>query len=167
MATLAGVFGRLFTKSMEDAEEASMEAAGNRLRAFPNEDIHFYVKRIDNSRVVREADPAARGACWKTFAGVVAAALLAVVILMPSAYGLLAGYHLEQLRAEQKSLLEEQATLQVEEASLMTPGYMLKLAKEQHFVDPAPDKVVYLQGNSDTEFAAIPAAERAAQGSRR
>ena len=160
MATLAGVFGKLFVKSIDGEDVlASREAAGNRLRAFPNEDIQFYVKRIDNSRVIREADPASRGTCWKTFAGVVAAALFAVVVLMPSAYGLLAGYNLEQLRAEEKALLADQATLQVEEASLLTPGYMLKLAKEQHYVDPAPDKVVYLQGGDDAQFAAIPTSE--------
>src|SRR4051812_41900377 len=141
MATVAGVLGKYFTKTIE-SEDRSSRDGGMLLRPFPNEDIHFYVKRIDNSRVVREADPASRGTCWKTLAGVVAAALLAVVVLMPSAYGLLAGYHLEQLRAEERGLLADQATLQVEEASLLTPGYMLKLAKEQHFVDPAPDKVV-------------------------
>jgi hypothetical protein len=166
MATLAGVLGKYFVKTIESEQDRSAQE-GAVLRPFPNEDIHFYVKRIDNSRVVREADPASRGACWKTFAGVVAAALLAVMVLMPSAYGLLAGYHLEQLRAEERGLLADQATLQVEEASLLTPGYMLKLAKEQHFVDPAPDKVVYLQGNRDAEFAAIPAGEVANQGSNR
>ena len=31
-----------------------------KLRALPNEDVYFYFKKIDNARVVREADPTAR-----------------------------------------------------------------------------------------------------------
>ncbi|MEP7353925.1 MAG: hypothetical protein ABI824_11900 [Acidobacteriota bacterium] len=156
MATLAGVFGKFFTKIVEsEAPFASREAAVNRLRAFPNDDIHFYIKRIDNSRVVREADPASRGTCWKTFASVVTVAILAIVVLMPRAYGLLAGRQLESLRAEEKRLTSEQAALAVEEASIATPANMLRMAKAQSFEVPAPDKVVYLPGSHrDAEFAA-------------
>ena len=32
--------------------------------ALPNDDIYFYSKKIDNSRLVRQADPGARGECW-------------------------------------------------------------------------------------------------------
>ena len=43
------------------------------LRTLPQEDVFFYCKKIDNSRLVREADPRARGACWSAIgaAGVV------------------------------------------------------------------------------------------------
>ena len=33
------------------------------LRALPQEDVFFYCKKIDNSRLVRDNDPKARGAC--------------------------------------------------------------------------------------------------------
>ena len=48
------------------------------LRTFPGEDIYFFTKRIDNSRVVRQADPKAGGVCWKMIGSVGVAALLLI-----------------------------------------------------------------------------------------
>src|SRR5215472_17776346 len=69
-----------------------------RLRALPHDDVFFYCKRIDNSRLVREADPQARGACWSAIGAACAAVLLLAVLLAPSVAGTLAGYKLESLR---------------------------------------------------------------------
>ena len=61
MATLASVLNRFFIRGGERMDHATHELdSSSRLRPFANEDIYFYVKRIDNSRVVREADPASR-----------------------------------------------------------------------------------------------------------
>jgi hypothetical protein len=64
MATLAMVYSRLFDRRFELAADQRVVDASIRVRAFANEDIYFFVKRIDNSRVVRQADPMARGICW-------------------------------------------------------------------------------------------------------
>ena len=80
------------------------------LRALPNEDVHFFVKKFDNARVVREVDSAARVSCWKTIGGAFVAALLLIGLLIPSAYNLLAGYRLHQLKAEQLRLETDLAT---------------------------------------------------------
>jgi hypothetical protein len=147
MATIATVLNRFFEKGLErSASSASAADASVRVRAFANEDIYFYVKRIDNSRVVREADPAARGTCWKLIGSVVAAAVLLIGVLLPSAYGLLAGFTIQSLRLEGQRLTTEQATLEVQEATLLTPERMTELARQQQFVDPAPQRVVYLDG---------------------
>ena len=118
------------------------------MRPFANEDIFFYVKRIDNSRVVREADPEARQACWKMIGSVVAAAVLLIGVLLPGAYGLLAGYQIQSLRQEAQRLANEQASLELQEAQLLSPARMEELARMQQFVDPPPQKVVYLDGQS-------------------
>jgi|SRR5690348_959116 len=78
-----------------------------RLRALPHDDIFFYCKRIDNSRLVREADPQSRGACWNAIGA--ACVLLAVLTtaFAPTAMTRLAGYKLEALHGEQQRLLEE------------------------------------------------------------
>ena len=34
------------------------------LRALPHEHLFLFNKKIDNTRLVREADPKSRGACW-------------------------------------------------------------------------------------------------------
>lgn len=160
MATLAAVFGRYFVRGLDRTQEdARIRSEGARVRAFANEDIYFYVKRIDNSRVAREADPAAGGTAWKLIGSVAAAVVLVIFVLMPSAYGLLAGYQLEELRQEGQRLASERAALELEEAALLSPARMQELAKMQRFIDPDPERVVYLDTAGDTEFAAVGAGE--------
>lgn len=115
------------------------------VRCFANDDIYFHVKWIDNSRVVRQADPKTGGVCWKLIGSVAAAALLLIGVLLPSAYGLLAGYQIQALKEESKRLANEQASLELEEAKLLSPERMEQLAREQQFIDPEPQKVVYLE----------------------
>jgi hypothetical protein len=147
MATFADVWSRLFVKGMERAGHAvrRMEPS-TRVRPFANEDILFYVKRIDNTGVVRASDPAARGICWKLIGSMVGAAVLLIGVLLPSAYGRMAGYQIESLRQESQRIAAEQASLELKEAELLSPARMEELAREQQFVDPAPQKVVYLDG---------------------
>lgn len=149
MATLATVYNRLFSGSFEQAAKARPEhgrgMGGVRLRAFANDDIYFYVKRIDNTRVVREADPEARGTCWKLIGSVVAAVVLLISVLLPSAYGLLAGYQIQTLRQEGEKLAAERASLELAEAQLLSPARLEELARMQQFTDPPAQKVVYLE----------------------
>jgi len=123
------------------------------VRVFANEDIYFFVKRIDNGRVVRQADPHAGGVCWKMIGSVGAAALLLIGVLLPSAYGLLAGYQIQSLKAEARRLAGQQASLELQEAKLLSPERMEELARIQQFIDPAPQKVVYLDSKDGSSLA--------------
>src|SRR5215475_5363259 len=119
MATLENVWGRLFAVSRSEGtqtvaqrvERVVAKDTSCRVRAFANEDILFYLKHIDNSRVVREADPAAPRRCWKVIGTVVGAAVLLIGVLMPSAYGLLAGYQIQSLKRESERLTAQRAAL--------------------------------------------------------
>jgi hypothetical protein len=146
MATLATMFDRLFARDL-DRSRPSLRAtdASIQLRAIANEDIYLFTKRIDNSRVVREADPKARGVCWKLIGSVVAAVVLLIGVLLPSAYGLLAGYQIQSLRQEGQRLATEQGSLELQETQLLSPARMEELARIQQFVDPPPQRVVYLE----------------------
>jgi hypothetical protein len=147
MATLADVWSRMFAQSMERAGETTRRIdSSTRLRAVANEEILFFVKRIDNSRVVRAADPAARGRCWKLIGSVVGAAVLLIGVLLPSAYGLMAGYSIQSLRQEGQRMDADQASLELQEAQLLSPARIQELARQQQFVDPPPAKVLYLDG---------------------
>jgi hypothetical protein len=147
MATVADVWSRMFAQGMEQAAEAARGGdSSTRLRGFANEDILFYVKRHDNRSVVRAADPAARGRCWKLIGSVVGAAVLLIGVLLPSAYGLMAGYQIESLRREGQRLVTDQSSLELREAQLLSPQRIQELARQQQFVDPAPAKVLYLDG---------------------
>ena len=154
MATLATVLDKIFENGVRTAGGVARRAEpSGPVRPFANEDIFFYVKRIDNSRVVRAADPQAREACWKLIGSVVAAAVLLIAVLLPGAYGLLAGYQIQTLRQEATKLVNERAALELQEAKLLSPARMEELARMQQFVDPAPQKVVYLDGQSDFQVA--------------
>jgi hypothetical protein len=140
------MFNRIFVRGAEQEHKGSTRGSGGvALRAFANDDIYFYVKRIDNSRVVRESDPQARGTCWKLIGSVVAAVVLMISVLLPSAYGLLAGYQLQSLRQESERLATERGSLELAEAHLLSPARMEELAKMQQFIDPPSQKVVYLE----------------------
>jgi hypothetical protein len=144
------MYSWLFERSA-DAERARPHAAtaeplrtSSRVRTFANEDIYFFVKRIDNSGVVREADPRARGMAWKLIGSVGVAVILLIGVLLPGAYSLLAGYQIQVLKQEQARLVNEQSSLEIEASQLLTPARMEQLAKEQLFIDPPSQKVVYL-----------------------
>jgi hypothetical protein len=154
MATLATVLDKLFENQIDRAGSATQPTeASAAVRPFANEDIFFHIKRIDNSRVVRAADPQARQDCWKMIGSVVMAAVLLVAVLLPGAYSLLAGYQIQTLRQEAHKLANEQASLELKEAELLSPARMEELARDQQFVDPAPQKVVYLDGQGDAQVA--------------
>ncbi len=154
MATLATALDKLFENQNSRAGAAARRGeASAPVRPFANEDIFFHVKRIDNSRVVRAADPQARQACWKMIGSVIAAAVLLVAVLLPGAYSLLAGYQIQTLHQEAHKLANEQASLELQEAELLSPSRMEELARDQQFVDPPPQKVVYLDGQGDAQVA--------------
>lgn len=151
MAALATAYSRL--TGSETPRGQTKPNATAPLRVFPGEDVYFYVKRIDNSRVVRQADPKAGRVCWKMIGSVGAAALLLIGVLLPSAYGLLAGYQLQSLKNEAKGLASQQASLEMQEAQLLSPARMEELARMQQFIDPEPQKVVYLDSKDGPAMA--------------
>ena len=154
MATLATVLDKLFESQINRAGSAVHRAeASAAVRPFANEDIFFHVKRIDNSRVVRAADPQARRDCWKMIGSMVAAAVLLIAVLLPGAYSLLAGFQIQALRQDAHRLVNEEASLQLREAELLSPARMEELARDQQFVDPPSQKVVYLDGQGDAQVA--------------
>ncbi|MGB6945709.1 MAG: hypothetical protein WBE37_25150 [Bryobacteraceae bacterium] len=156
MATLANMLDR-FTAPHE-AGDARSRALGNenryRVPAFPNEDVYLYVKHIDNSRVLREADPAARKVCWRLIGSSFAFAVIVIALLLPSLNRLMAGYKMEALRQERQRLELDRASLELAETKLLSPARLEQLAHSQRFVDPAPEAVVYLDSNKSDQILA-------------
>jgi hypothetical protein len=117
--------------------------------------VFFYCKRIDNSRLVREPDPQARGACWSAIGA--ACFLLAVLtsVLVPNVASTLAGYKLQALRVEEQQLQAEERTLDLKEAELLSPQRLDKLAQGQNLVTPFPGQVVRLNAKGDSAVAMV------------
>jgi len=56
----------------------------------------------------------------------------------------MAGYHLNALHQEHQPLPTERAMLEMEEARLVSPERLQKLAKDHAFIDPTPERTIYL-----------------------
>lgn len=150
MATLATFVNRFVgARTAEEAAPAVWARTESaRLRPIANEDVYLFVKRIDNSSVVRAADPAARQARTRSVATGFIAAMLVIAGLVPAAYNTMAGFTLQNLRREQSHLKQEQATLDLQEAQMLSPARLEQLAKSLKMEEPAPQDVQYLDGKS-------------------
>jgi len=125
------------------------------LRPLPHEDVFFYSKKIDNSRLVREADPRSRNACWSAIGAAGVALVLLTGVLAPSVANTLEGYRLESLRAEQRRLLNDRQVLELQEAEMLRPDRLEALAKRQDLITPASDQVVHLEEKGDGAVAMV------------
>jgi hypothetical protein len=154
MATLATHFRRPL-----ETQTAARSAPGPapaedpfRLRSLPNEDVFLFSKRIDNSRIVREPDPAKRGE-WSFLGAVWLLAVLLMVALTPRVANVFAGYQLEALKQEEQRLLDEQRMLDVMEARLSRQENLEELAKQDALATPAPGQVFHLDPKHDSKLA--------------
>lgn len=119
-----------------------------RVRRVPNETIYFFAKTIDNSRVVRERDPKARGNQFRLMAATLGGAALLIAVLLPSAYTFIAGHELQDLMQKRDQLLAERRRLEVEETQLLTPARLEQYAENLKLSDPG-NKIVYLPGQKN------------------
>ena len=159
MATLATYFKK--NEAVIYSEETSQVAARPvarpadpyRLRALPNEDVYFFSKAIDNSRLSKQKDPRATKECWSTIGAFAVLAVLLAGALAPSVGGTFAGYQLQALKQERQRLMDERSTLEVDEATLLSPERLEKLARAQRLLEPAPGQVVHLDPHADGSLA--------------
>jgi hypothetical protein len=159
MATLPA-----FLRKIEGAHEAAParkpaavrpERDPFQLRALPHESVFFYCKKIDNSRLVREPDPRSRGACWGAIGAACAVFVLLSGALAPAVANRVAGYTLEELRAEERRLLDDRRSLELQEAQLISPQQLERLAAERNLVAPGPNQVVHLNGGNEGAVAMV------------
>jgi hypothetical protein len=122
-----------------------------RLRPIANEDVYFFVKRIDNTAVVRAADPVARRNSLGAVAAGFTMALLVIAGLFPAAYNTTEGYHIQRLRQEQNHLKQERASLDYQQAKLLSQESLSHMATKLKMVDPAPQQIQILESNTKHE----------------
>jgi cell division protein FtsL len=157
MATLATFLRRVNVGTFaaeSETEQAWVEARDPfMLRPIPCEDVYFFCKKIDNSRVVRESDPRANRKALKTIGLFSLATLFLLGLLLPKALGVAAGYQLHSLQQERTHLMNEKSALELEEARLLSPQRLEELARSLEFADPAPGQVVHLNPKPDSAIA--------------
>jgi hypothetical protein len=160
MGTLATFFRRAdaMAAGADRVQPVRAESDPFRLRALPNDDIFFYSKRIDNSRVIRQADPAANGQCWSAVSAMAVLLMIGASIIAPNVAGVLAGYKLEALKTEHQSLIDRGRELEVREAALLSPERLNDLAKAQQLSSPVSSQIFHLDNPSaDGHFAKVEA----------
>jgi hypothetical protein len=157
MATLPAFFRRSEAQAYMEASRRTAPARAERdpfqLRALPLEDVVFYCKKIDNTRLVREHDAKAHGACWNAIGSAALVLALLAGILAPNVAGTLAGYRLEALRAKERALLEESRILDLKIAELLHPDRLERLAVQKNLVKPASGQLIHLDPKPDGAVA--------------
>jgi hypothetical protein len=156
MATLAMFFRRPLAASAaaSGAAQSASFPVDDRfcLRALPYEDIFLYSKPVDNTRLVREPDPTARGE-WSMIGTAGLLAILFMGLLTPRVANIFAGYHLESLKQEQQHLLDEQRELDIVESRLSRQENLEALAKRRDLSVPAPGQILHLDPKGDSKLA--------------
>ena len=132
-------------------EAVRREASPYALRALPNEDVFFFTKRIDNTRVVREADPRSKAQCWSAIGAACVLVAMLTTVLAPNVAGTMAGYKIQQLKIERQRLLDERTFLRVEEARLESASRLGELARSRQMDTPKPGQVVHLDTAKDKD----------------
>src|SRR5260370_10854983 len=107
MATMA----TFFQSNAQAANTAQAHVAGPHftghdpfdLRPLPNDHIYLYSKRIDNSRMVRQANPDAGRESWSAAGAVAVLMMLGSSIIAPHVASVLAGYQLETLKTDRQA----------------------------------------------------------------
>jgi hypothetical protein len=157
MATLPQFLRRPDARAFEGPRPAPARAERDpfRLRALPHEDVFFYCKKIDNSRLVREHDDRAHNTCWSAIAG--AAVVLATLtgISYFAVANTVAGYKLEALRAEERKLTDEKRHLDLMVAELTSPDRLIQLAEKRNLVKPASGQVYHLDDPNSSSTVAM------------
>jgi len=122
-------------------------AAQHRARRGPTPEV-FFTKRIDNSRLVKAADPE-RAREMRTFAAAMALFLGLLLIYGWQHFSAIEyGYHIEAEKQQLRQLQEVNRSLQLTEAQLNNPARIDRLANQMGLEAPQPGQVVYPDGST-------------------
>jgi len=124
------------------------------LPLLPWEDVYWYVKRVDNRRLVRATDPAARRSYWHFIRASLLVLALLMAALLPGALERWAARRLAVAELRQKELAAERLELLREEAALTSPAQLDKWARKLHMVEPAPGQWQNLTPKSEEGVSA-------------
>jgi hypothetical protein len=125
------------------------------LRALPLDDVFFFCKRINNERLVREADPRASGRCWSAIAAASLMLMLLAGVASLRMMNTLAGYRIEELKGGQQQMADRVRALQLQESVLLNPENLQQVAKERGLGAPEPGQVVHLEPKGEGAMAAV------------
>jgi len=125
------------------------------LRALPQEDVFFIARRSTTHDWCARRSASARRVLVSHWSGLRFCWLWRPAYWFPTWPARWAGYKLQALRVEERQLQDEKRTLEVEEAELLSPQRLEKLAQGQNLVAPLPGQVVRLNTKGDSAVAMV------------
>ena len=123
------------------------------MRPLPFDDVFFYLKKVDNGRLVKQPDPRSSGACWTTIGAACLLLCALTSVAVPAVMDRMRGYRLEALRQEECRLLDESRLLDLDEAYLLSPARLERQAEGRNLRRPSPGQVIHLDGKNDASLA--------------
>lgn len=112
------------------------------LRNLPGEEIHLYVKNIDNTKLIRVVDKKDWATSISVTGGALVCSLIVSAMVGPSCYGILASRRIEYLHEERTRLQSQLLELKVQEARRLNPQNVEEWAGTQ-FLPPTAEQVLY------------------------
>jgi cell division protein FtsL len=105
----------------------------------------YFAKRIDNTRVLRVADPKRRRELL-SFAFTLSVLLLLVMVYVWQHFSAIEyGYKIEQLKSEREAIMESNRALKLEEASLRDLARIDTLARQMGMQPPSVGQVEVIE----------------------
>ena len=115
----------------------------------------YFQKTIDNSRLVRVADPQRRREVRMFSAVMSVFFLLAMFYAWQHFSAIKHGYEIEAQKTQRDLLIEQSRALKLEEASLRDPGRIDLLARQMGLESPNPGQVVRMDGDTPSDGPVI------------
>lgn len=111
----------------------------------------YFSKRLDNSRLVRVADPKRRREMISFSVALAFVFLFAMVYVWQHFSSIEYGYKIEQLKAQRDTIVEANRVLKLEEASLKDPARIDRMARDLGMEPPIAGQVQNIEsGNGDS-----------------
>jgi cell division protein FtsL len=103
----------------------------------------YFLKRIDNSRLVKAPDPV-RVRQMRVFSAAVAVLFSLIMVYGLQHFSVIeSGYRVEQEKQTLDHLREENRQLRLSEAQLTEPGRIDRMARELGLMEPQPGQVIH------------------------
>lgn len=120
----------------------------------------FFQKQIDNSRLVKAADPRRTREMAQLFVAVACLFILSMVYALQHFSAIEYGYKIEAQKKQREEMIELNRGLRLEEASLRDPERIDVLARRMGLTAPQAGQVQHLEVNGDLS---VPVMARASQ----
>ncbi len=134
------------------------------LRALPLDDVFFFCKKVNNERLVREADPGASRRCVSAIGAASLTLILLAGVASLKMMNTLASYRIEELKSAQQQKTDQIRALQLQESALLSPENLQQVAAEHGMGAPAPGQVVHLEPKGEGAMATVlPVRSRSAE----